>query len=414
MAKTNDNKTDNDINGNDPYAEEKAKIALEELKEKLRNTKASADKAQAEADKAAAEAEKAYVDADKSKVEAEKAKYKAIKEKWNISETKGLKGKINVGDGAGYKAELLAYDVIDSIAKKISEIVSAKVTTDKLIILGQDDLSEQVAFWSMIGLKLDIAISYIENSIEMFRPKDPSIPAVKLKPSGKTLELEEVFIAAPAILGAAADIAAFFKTNYSITSREITINEKALKAAVRHFLNRDELTVFFPEYSLSPQGKLHNKVTILTSKIEELTKIRFEILSIPKKDFTQLLDSTTSVKEEILKEIDEQLVAVEALISTLTTKSENTLSPFESVATVDFASEHPEAEFLHLAIVSHEGEVVISESTFQQSRIVYLGGAVVCYFLCDINGKCMDSGTLQETASATYRRKKGKLKEMEN
>ncbi|MDX2431561.1 MAG: hypothetical protein QNK35_11535, partial [Bacteroides sp.] len=364
------------------------------------------------------DAEKTKADAEKTNAEADTAKNKAVKEKWDISQTKGLKGKITVSNGVGYKAELIAYEVIDAIAKEISGNVSTKVNKEKLIILGQEDLSEQVAMWNMIELKLDTAISHLDNSIKIFKPEDASIPAATPKTPGKKLGIDEVFKAGPAILGAAADIAAFFKTNSSITSRKIALNEKALKASVRNCLNllkinikniEKEVSIYIPEFNFSPTGNLFQKFTDLTSKVEELTKIRFGILSTPEKEFTQLLDSKTAIKEEIIKQIDAEIDAVHELISTLTTQADDTISPLDSVATVDFANEHPDANFLHLSIVSQEGEIVISESTFLRSRIFYLGGAVVSYFLCNHDGACLHSGTIQRAGTATYTRKKGIL-----
>jgi hypothetical protein len=399
MAKNTENDKQNGIKVDDPLAKEKEEIALEKLRAEARALKAKADKAAADADK---------------------GRYEAIKEKWNISETEGLKGTITVSKGAGYTAELLAYKAIDSIAEIISKEISPKVKDGELIILGQEDFSAQAALWKVIELKLDTAISQIVNCIKIFKPEEDSKGYTKATLPGKKVEIDEVLKAAPAILGAAADIAAFFKTNYTISSRKISINEIALKAAVGHNIIKpknegvglnEELTILFPELCISAQGKLYRKFAELNSHVAELIKIRFEIFSTPENDIKQQPGSTNSIKQEIIKQIDAEIGAAIILVSTLTTKADDSLSPLESVATVDFAMLHKAAKILHLAIVSQEGEFVISESTFFQGRISYLGGAVVSYFLMNDKGACLCSGTVQKTDKANYKSKKGILTE---
>ncbi len=73
-----------------------------------------------------------------------------------------------------------------------------------------------------------------------------------------------VLAAASPILGAAADIAAFFKVDRSLTNRAVTINRQALFSAVANEIQdkSSALTIIFPECNLASEGEIHKGIKL--------------------------------------------------------------------------------------------------------------------------------------------------------
>lgn len=336
--------------------------------------------------------EKKIIDNRKASADADKAETQALQEKWKISQTKGKEGTVTVGENAGYYSELLAYRAIDPIAVEILNKLNKVLRGGgRLIILGKEDLATQATLWNLLYLKLENAITSLDNCISDYERI--------LESKDKNGGLDEVFTAVPAILGAAADIVAFFKTNYAISSREILLNEKAVKAGIAIQLKSiEKLQVFLPEYNITLQGKLFEKLSELNTKIGGLRKI---------KENKKIQSKPEEEKLRIITDIDEEISAVQELITALTTKTDNSLSPLETVSVIDFIKKHPEAKILYLIISSQGAEIETAISSFKQGSVSYLGGAVITYFLSNADGECLHSGNVQEILTGSFQLKKG-------
>lgn len=336
--------------------------------------------------------EKKIIDNRKASADADKAETQALQEKWKISQTKGKEGTVTVGENAGYYSELLAYRAIDPIAVEIlNKLNKVLGGGGRLIILGKEDLAIQATLWNLLYLKLENATTSLDNCISDYERI--------LESKDKKVVLDEVFTAVPAILGAVADIVAFFKTNYAISSREILLNEKAVKAGIAIQLKSiEKLQVFLPEYNITLQGELYEKLSELNTKIGDLRKI---------KENKKIQSKPEEEKLRIITDIDEEISAVQELIAALTTKTDNSLSPLETVSVVDFIKKHPEAKILYLIISSQGAEIETAISSFKQGSVSYLGGAVITYFLSNVNGECLHSGNVQEILTGSFQLKNG-------
>jgi hypothetical protein len=130
-----------------------------------------------------------------------------------------------VGANAGYYAEILAYEAMEDGAKEIAEKLKKNLSTGPLIILGNVDLAEELMLWNLLDIKLTAVNTALQTTLGKYSVSR-EMPDIKL------VESRAFLAAAPTILGAAADIAAFFRTDRTITAKAITINEQALIFAV--------------------------------------------------------------------------------------------------------------------------------------------------------------------------------------
>ncbi len=403
------------------------------------------EKTQLEKEVEIAKQKKELAEAQKAEAEALKA---AAEAKLPSTETKGLSGTVTINQGAGYYAEILAYEAMNDCAEEIAKKVKDKLGSqnDTLIIIGQTDLTEQAALYSLLKLKIDDANKVLDKTLETYT-KQPK-PQMQPRP-----ERIGVLAAAPTILGAASDIAAFFKTDRTITSRTITLNEQALLSAVANkiYTTNEKLKIILPKLNFAGNGVLFTNIQKLMDKRSQLMKIkedsiakfdsdimakaneltrlktkknaqnkiidtaiadnkptddliekleeidsRIDILSVPERDRIALITS-----------IDKVIVIVDDLIKTITEKSPDKLSPLERVTVIEQINGIPDAKLLYLLTVSQGGEVETSKSPFTQGRISYIGGAVISYILTEKDGTYLYSGNVSNIQNKTFKRKNG-------
>jgi len=393
--------------------------------------------------------EKAEIEKSIAEVQKEitKAEMEELKAKWAISETEGKKGTITLKDGAGYYAEILAYLALKDAAKVIADSTMDKLGQEELIILGNVDLTTEKSLWNLLNLKLDLAINIIEKAMGEYQDLAEA-------DAGKPASFIGGLIATPKILGAITDIAAFFKTDYTMYGKTITLNEKALIASsANHISNQNAgLTILIPEYDLDSKFSLTVKIHKLNSLLRDLESVKkmrvvdplnekiaqhsttLDTLRKKRDTIKKSLGKTSLKKEEkekltgklenydsqiyylsqykrtketIITPLDKDINAARELVSMLITKTDSSASPLEYITTIDFIHQHPKAKILYLTITSQGGEVTTSESSLSRSRISYMGGVVVTYFLTDINGRYYHSGNVNKTQKRSFKRKKG-------
>jgi hypothetical protein len=408
-----------------PAEKTENEIALENAN--LKKALAEADKATAEASKAAAEARKAESELDLP-----------------TSETKGLPGTVTVGEGVGYFAEILAYTSMNNCAMDIAAKLKGKLTPkDHLIILGQADLGEEAALWNLLKIKTDAVFQTLDQSIALYEnyniDRNESVLAI--------------LAAAPAILGAAAEIAGFFKVNRTLSNRAVAVNEQALFSAVANEIhNTDQtITIILPKCNLSGDGEIQKKIweilgkrdslitikeklnqkfnEVIQKQAETLKKLEAKKAVLNKKIDKAIADgsSTTILEKELLNielgignatayerdktaimaRLDKEVAATDALITVITEKPADKPSVLESIAVIEQIKSEPKAKLLYVLTVSQGGEVETSQATFSQGRISYIGGVVVSFILTESNGKYIASGNEQKVKQASFKRKEG-------
>lgn len=395
--------------------------------------------------KVLAETQKAEAEALRAVAEAKKAEAAL---RLPSTSTKGLQGDVKIEAGAGYYAEILAYESLNECARQIALELKDKLNPqgDSLIILGQTDLGEEAALWDLLKIKIDAVNETLRNSIKAYSDYD-------ISKKESVIGVLGVLAAASPILGAAADIAAFFKVDRSLTNRAVTINRQALFSAVANEIQdkSSALTIIFPECNLASEGEIHKGIKEIMEKRIRLLEIKdslnanFDtklnedaeklIRSKAKKEVLNKTidkaiadDKSTAELEGKLEQIeldisnaseyernrttivgrlDKEIAAADALIASITEKPADKLSVLESVAVIEQIKSVPNAKLLYLLTVSQGGEVETSQATFSQGRVSYIGGVVVSFILTEKDGRYIASGNKQADRKPSYKRRKG-------
>ncbi|MCU0457889.1 MAG: hypothetical protein MUE37_02205 [Bacteroidales bacterium] len=394
--------------------------------------------------KVLAETQKAEAEALRAVAEAKKAEAAL---RLPSTSTKGLQGDVTVEAGAGYYAEILAYESLNECARQIALELKDKLNPqgDSLIILGQTDLGEEAALWDLLKIKIDAVNEILRNSIKAYSDYD-----ISKKESVIGLG---VLAAASPILGAAADIAAFFKVDRSLTNRAVTINRQALFSAVANEIQdkSSALTIILPECNLASEGEIHKGIKEIMENRIRLLEIKNSLNAnfdtIPDEDAEKLIrskakkevlnktidkaiadgKSTAELEEKleqleleisnsseyernrttIVARLDKEIAAADAIIASITEKPADKLSVLESVAVIEQIKSVPNAKLLYLLTVSQGGEVETSQATFRQGRVSYIGGVVVSFILTEKDGRYIASGNIQADRKASYKRREG-------
>ncbi len=380
--------------------------------------------------------------AEDKKKEAESLK-ETLKTKLPSSETKGLQGTVTINPNTGYYSEILAYEALQNCTKKIADNIFNKLSeNDELIIIGQTNLAEEAVLWNFLNLKISDKTKELEELINKYKDYDPNSPSEGIF---------ETLIVTPAILGAVADITAFFKSDRTISYKEVHLNENALIAAVTqeiHLRSEDKnIKMFLPNHDLTGKGGLIDKLNHLMEKRSELHQLRIklskkfndesknkkEALLKEKNELEQELEhvkndsqkvknlqeelenkkqslNNLSLVESMLEEIttllDQEIKAANDLIFAIAEKQSDSLSSLERVAGIEKIKNHQKAKILQLFIVSQAGEIITSSSSFLNTRIYYSGGAIISYFLTEQDGSYLDSG-IERQFKKTKQKKTG-------
>lgn len=352
------------------------------------------------------------------------------------SETKGLDGKVTVGEGAGYFAEILAYKSLEQAADQITLEMNKHCESGLPVVLtDQFDLGQTASLWTLITTKLD----RIDDVFKRLN-KD-------YEDNGKTRN-ESPLTLLPTLLGAAADVASFFKVNREIYARTFTINNKALTALVARRLTFAGCRVKVPDLDISANGVLYAKfqnlalerqklgekykeveetfkqpVAQLAELIAAITKLEAERKRLKQADgneseIAKLDTQIAAAKQEIAvknleenaeawqrakTEFDAAFKAADATFETLSSPPEKgQKSPLEVVALIDTIKSVCGAHVLYLSIASQGGEVEVTTSIWTGGRVSYIGGSVTVFYVTDLDGGLKAAGTLPQFARGIY------------
>lgn len=212
---------------------EAARLTAEATLVKAQGELATAQNAQTPAvveaarQKALAEARKAAADADKAAADANKAEIAAL---LPTVAGKVLEGNITADDKSGYFAQLLAYDALKSLSEIIvGEIVATKtlVAEDRVYLTATPDQLQATGLRLLVTTRLDnftLAFGQFKKAYEL----DPGGSPRFLSGQESLAELAGL----PALVGVAADVAAFFRQDRSIAGKAVTVDAHLMNQAV--------------------------------------------------------------------------------------------------------------------------------------------------------------------------------------
>jgi hypothetical protein len=360
------------------------------------------------------------------------------------SRTKGSEGGVTVKDGGGYFAELLAYAALAEAAGEIADSIGAPPQSGVTLMVNADlELAKLAQLRTILESRLADFERRLAELLAFYR-EDYSF-AVERR------GLVETLAAATALLGGAADVVAFFRSSTEIASRAVTLSDRALVALVAQRLTTRGWRVVDPSLALAPtqlaarldallreRGKVAARRRTLQQVVQpalaELAEKRVE-LAEAKASLTALAAAQPSDPEAIRRaqeivhgiekgivglasqearwlkaaaDLDEALTGCDALVKAVTEGPEGKPSPLEAVAQVDVVHRHSDAALLLLDVVSQGGEIHVSKSVWR-TRLTYVGGAVVAFFLTDHGGAIRKAGTVARPAARSVRVARARL-----
>lgn len=253
---------------------------------------------------AEAQVRQAIAEAEQAEAEARRARIDAA---LPTSESRGVDGAISVGEGAGYFAEILAYDALDQVADDVAFRVGNEACTvitstpqsglpeirldcsnTSVLLVDSLDIASQVSLRSIIDLELDeisrgleslvtattpaavtattpavpklgeaqcggLALYFVDDESNRFlHAEQKMLPPCKTEPDGQAELAPLVALTAiPAVLGAVREISNFFQADVSITNRAFAFGGNALQIEMLGSLKNLGLTVLSPNTVVS-------------------------------------------------------------------------------------------------------------------------------------------------------------------
>ncbi len=400
-----------------PPAEDDSTVINPELK----NLQDEVDRLSLEQKKA--EALKAIAEANKA----------AVAASLPATETKGKTGSVTVDDKAGYFAELMAYSTLSDSACSIDEMLQKEVKGKTVVVTAQVDLSQQAALWELVHLKLGRFQDDFDYLISQFDKQG--------EPVKKEFQPESVGAAAitlTSLLGAASDIAAFFRVDRELKGRDVTLSERALVADVAGQLEAEEVLV--PDLAVAGDRPLVHQIERAQERKAEIAvrldaistrlaatevdreqkKTEWEKLKKEKASADQVAQAKKAFEAaggtvEKLKRRETRfetvITAFDSFMNALgTAPAAGGKSPLEMVAAVDLVRGNENALLLYLDIASQGAELHISKSAWRSGRVSYIGGSVAVFFLVDQKGLVKMAGSMPRSATSSFEGREGSQK----
>lgn len=380
----------------------------------------------------ALERRKKIAELEKAIGEAEKAKLAA---KLPTTEPSGVTGDVTFGEESGYFAEMLAYQAMIEVAEQVAKNVGPPESTGKeILVVTADDLAKSAQLWEIADTRVEDANQRLRDLVEHYKDYQFPEPAPKLLAAAFTTA--PLLGTASALLGGAADIASFFRSDLTVTARTVNVTTIALVAETSARLNDQGWKPILPGSSLQQTALLGKIGTLLASR-RELAKLRRGLEEKAQPALTKLAEANVELEaakadlarakeaepadaaviaaadkrvreldrarvplldqkgrwERAAAEIDATLTATDALVKALLEGAEGKPSAVEAVAAADIAKSKPDVKILRLETSSQGGEMHVSKSGWR-TRLTYVGGVAVSYLLLDHGGAVSKSGVV--------------------
>lgn len=405
--------------------------------------------------------------------EAEAARQRA---KLPQTETQGLAGEVKVNEGAGYYATILAYRTLTDAATTIAaELAGVDGEVDHLLITTDRDVLKASGLWNATRLRLEdfrnvlsvLKAEYpcatphpdggLQTDADGPCPEKATIDAARQEAAGALLDT------AAAGLGAADDIASFFKTNRDLYDVEVELADVALLAEVARAAKGDKgdeegedgednedknhKSVHLVGYNVTSVGELSKlleelmgdkrdladrrhrlqkqldpDLTALAAKRKEKLKFEKQLEELgeeaTKPDREALEGQIASLEDgmeplanaeetwlEAKSRLDGPLAAFDGLAeSLLTPPAKDRKTVMEVIAPIDvLRAKTGRRIVLFVDIVSQGGELHTTKRPLSEGRIHYLGGSVVVYVAVELDGTYLVSGMVPNTAAESFR-----------
>lgn len=329
--------------------------------------------------KAEAEAKKAVADAEKATLEASQAKLKAT---LPSGQSKPIEGTITSDEKFGYIAELAAVYALNKkaqeIAKHIAQVI--KPSHGKILIVDSleccvADVALQQVTVQLGQFKTELARQRTENEGLLNTPIAQRQAAV--------VSLATALAFASGTLSAAADIAGFFRADYDLKGRDVTLTDTALRASMAGYLKKEQCTVYLHHFHRLKRSPLIDK---FGDCFEEHRALKLSQAVLKSQIIDPLAGQTSPQKskaEQAFTQSETLLADFDTFNKMLTTVPEGQrYSLLVRVALQEWMDTESITHLLYLSVTSSGGDT-ITRRGFWKSRVAFLGGAALTYVLVD-------------------------------
>lgn len=358
--------------------------------------------------------------------------------------SKPLAGTTDLGDKAGYVAELVAYSALDHLGAAIAASVWPELAAepDTARVLLVEDRALVLADWPYLVVR-----EQLDQFLDTFRALDsqltsqldaagqasteegdrppagglletPSakpyglLPFLGLGPAGVAMGAVK---AAPALLGAAADVVGMLKTDYKVVDRDVQFSWSSLAAAVAdHLLDH------------SRGSGRENRPQIIVEGFELVPETRlfrdFQTAQDLRRDVEERQQQLTSLTNPP-KPADADPVAVagtalDAFVKAVTLAPDKGVPPIIAAAlrerlhtTEEAGSAPPVKLVLFVSVDSKGAEAVNQTGLFHESgRVAFLGGCHGSWLLLRLpDNVVVKAGSISKLTHVVYDLKEGCL-----
>jgi hypothetical protein len=382
---------------------------------------AKAQKDKADYDKAAAEARKDKVKAeqDREKLEAtgglglQQAQADLISKLLPKGDAKPLEGKVEAKE-VGAVIRLAAYHAIRKMAGEIAATLQGVLQNNhKVMIVPQLDFVAGdlplVEIMEQFELFEQALTAQIKENSKILQPAAAAKGVKALKIGMARLSLVSpatAIMMAGTIIPGLANLAGYFKTDYTITGAEFELDKEGLAAGVAGALAKAGKEIYF--YNFYTLWDLPTLPMIV--KLTQLSKLSQELESLqgglPSPKNQAAAGEKTAELDQALKDSQALLDAVKGYIQSITTKAAGEdCCKLVRAALRDRMRQMGITHLLYLNILPKSGgEAITKKNFFWAPEVIgYLGGAAVSYVLAETGGKTVASDLLVRLSYFNYR-----------
>jgi len=452
----------------DPLDGDPEIIAAEKAKRLAEANKATAeaDKARAEADKAAAEVTAAIDAARRTAANADRdaaladAKAKAENDKaiadaragaakaWAREPlTKPVDGTVTVGEGTGTLGRTAAHALVGRAAAPIAaQVMAAKAT--RVLVVDHVDLAASDWCHAIVNSQITRLTTAAERAHLALSAADGRSPTVS-SPSRTFAALGAAATVVPSLVGAVADVAGYFRSDYTIGKVEVASTATPLVASVAGALTAGGATVHVDGLALfdadsGTVGSFGRMLDARWSLLDARLRVTQDLLQRAKDEVIEAQAAVDEAKgvaaatpdeekkalvrnaEANLARAQDQVARVQGLIDAAakveelidshvtamtTVAAEQALPPLAQAALRDLV--HDRAHDVHVLAVSvdHLGsDAVTRRSLFRSPRTTYIAGAHVSAVLLAPGGDVAVGATVALTSTTRVMHRSGRVK----
>lgn len=185
-----------------------------------------------------------------------------------------LEGNVEADEKSGYLADLLAVQSLQDNAVSIARDIAGELKNPpdrKIYLVKQADYLNGAVQLTEVESCLDFFTGVLDRLAKLVNIPDAGVKSFPLPP---------LTAAAPAALGALADVAAMFRVDRSIKGRPTSLKDDALAVAVAGALISQNATsrIIQPQYQLDPELPVNQKLakarTSMAVAVDKLAQLR--------------------------------------------------------------------------------------------------------------------------------------------